>query len=59
MEKPTITAYLKTYCGWSAGVRAILQKHKLPYTEKDIIQSKRAASRSRPAWRSTARCSPT
>jgi glutaredoxin len=39
MEKPTITAYLKTYCGWSAGVRAILQKYKLPYTEKDIIQN--------------------
>ncbi len=39
MEKPTITAYLKTYCGWSAGVRAILQKHDLPYTEKDIIQN--------------------
>ena len=39
MEKPQITAYLKTYCGWSAGVRAILQKHDLPYTEKDIIQN--------------------
>lgn len=39
MEKPTITAYLKTYCGWSAGVRAVLQKYKLPYTEKDIIQN--------------------
>ena len=39
MEKPTITAYLKTYCGWSAGVRAILQKYDLPYTEKDIIQN--------------------
>ena len=37
METPQITAYLKTYCGWSAGVRAILQKHNLPYTEKDII----------------------
>ena len=39
MEKPQITAYLKTYCGWSAGVRAILQKYDLPYTEKDIIQN--------------------
>ena len=39
MEKPEITAYLKTYCGWSAGVRAILQKHDLAYTEKDIIQN--------------------
>ena len=41
MEKPQITAYLKTYCGWSAGVRAILQKYDLPYTEKDIIQNPR------------------
>jgi monothiol glutaredoxin len=39
MQKPPITAYLKTYCGWSAGVRAILQKYQLPYTEKDIIQN--------------------
>ena len=39
METPQITAYLKTYCGWSAGVRAILQKHNLQYTEKDIIQN--------------------
>ncbi len=39
MEKPQITAYLKTYCGWSAGVRAVLAKYNLPYTEKDIIQN--------------------
>ena len=39
MEKPQITAYLKTYCGWSAGVRAVLGKYNLPYTEKDIIQN--------------------
>ncbi len=39
METPQITAYLKTYCGWSAGVRAILQKYNLPYHEKDIIQN--------------------
>src|SRR5947199_9012895 len=37
MEKPQITAYLKTYCGWSAGVRAALNKYNLRYTEKDII----------------------
>ena len=37
MEKPQITAFLKTYCGWSAGVRAVLNKYNLPYTEKDII----------------------
>jgi monothiol glutaredoxin len=39
METPKITAYLKTTCGWSAGVRAVLAKHNLPYTEKDIIQN--------------------
>lgn len=37
MEKPQITAYLKTYCGWSNGVRAVLRKYDLPFTEKDII----------------------
>jgi monothiol glutaredoxin len=39
METPQITAYLKTYCGWSAGVRAVLTKYNLPFTEKDIIQN--------------------
>jgi monothiol glutaredoxin len=39
MQTPEITAYLKTYCGWSAGVRAVLAKYSLPYTEKDIIQN--------------------
>lgn len=39
MEKPVITAYLKTQCGWSRGVRAILSKYDLPYEEKDIIQN--------------------
>lgn len=39
METPEITAYLKTQCGWSAGVRAILAKYNLAYTEKDIIQN--------------------
>ena len=32
-----ITAYLKTHCGWSEGVRAIMRKHSLEYEEKDII----------------------
>ncbi len=36
-EKPKITAYLKTSCGWSNGVRAILAKYDLPHEEKDII----------------------
>jgi glutaredoxin-related protein len=39
MQTPEITAYLKTYCGWSAGVRAVLAKYNLKYTEKDIIQN--------------------
>ena len=39
METPQITAYLKTSCGWSAGVRAVLAKYSLQYTEKDIIQN--------------------
>lgn len=37
MSKPAITAYLKTSCGWSNGVRAVLAKYDLPYEEKDII----------------------
>jgi glutaredoxin len=39
MNKPEITAYLKTHCGWSRGVRAVFEKHGLPFTEKDIIQN--------------------
>jgi monothiol glutaredoxin len=39
MSQPEITAYLKTSCGWSKGVRAVLAKYSLPYTEKDIIQN--------------------
>lgn len=39
MENPTITAYLKTYCGWSEGVRAIMRKYNLPFEEKDIIKN--------------------
>lgn len=36
---PTITVYLKTYCGWSQGVRAVLAKYGLAYEEKDIIKN--------------------
>jgi glutaredoxin len=39
MEKPVITAWLKTYCGWSNGVRAVLKKYGLEYEEKDIIKN--------------------
>lgn len=37
MSKPDVTAYLKTSCGWSKGVRAVLAKHEIPFIEKDII----------------------
>lgn len=41
MSNPSlkITTYLKTHCGWSNGVRAVMQKYNLEYTEKDIIQN--------------------
>jgi len=32
-----IKAYLKPHCGWSNGVRAIMQKYNLDYTDIDII----------------------
>ena len=38
-SSPQITAYLKTFCGWSEGVRAIMRKYDLPYEEKDIIKN--------------------
>ncbi len=34
-----IKAYLKPQCGWSMGVRAIMQKHSLEYEDIDIINS--------------------
>ncbi|NDV61894.1 glutaredoxin [Puniceicoccales bacterium CK1056] len=34
-----IVAYLKPTCGWSTGVRAILKKYNLEYTDKDIINN--------------------
>ena len=37
--QPKITAYLKTFCGWSEGIRAIMRKYDLPYEEKDIIKN--------------------
>lgn len=39
LNTPSITAYLKTHCGWSKGIRAVLGKYELPYQEKDIIQN--------------------
>ena len=34
-----VTAYLKTFCGWSEGVRAIMRKYDLEFEEKDIIKN--------------------
>jgi monothiol glutaredoxin len=36
MEKPTIIAYLKPFCGWSQGVRAVLRKYDLLFEDRDI-----------------------
>lgn len=38
-SSPHIVAYLKTFCGWSEGIRAIMRKYDLPYEEKDIIKN--------------------
>ena len=38
-ENPEITCYLKTFCGWSEGVRAIMRKYDLSFEEKDIIKN--------------------
>jgi monothiol glutaredoxin len=37
METPKIIAYLKPTCGWSNGVRAVLNKYALPFEDRDII----------------------
>ena len=37
MEKPKIIAYMKPSCGWSNGVRAVMQKYELPFEDRDII----------------------
>ena len=39
MDNIEITAYLKTHCGWSRGMRAVLAKYNIPYQEKDIIKN--------------------
>ena len=38
-QETKITAYLKTFCGWSEGVRAIMRKYELEFDEKDIIKN--------------------
>ncbi len=39
MEKPNIVAYLKPWCGWSNGVRAVMKKYDLPFEDRDIINN--------------------
>ena len=34
-----IKAYLKPQCGWSMGVRAIMQKYDIRFTDLDIINN--------------------
>ena len=38
-QQPKIIAYLKPSCGWSKGVRAIMDKYQLKYEDKDIINN--------------------
>lgn len=37
MQQPKIIAYLKPWCGWSSGVRAIMKKYNLEFEDRDII----------------------
>ena len=32
-----VVAYLKPYCGWSEGVRAIMRKYDIAFEDRDII----------------------
>ncbi len=36
-ESPTIIAWMKPFCGWSNGVRAVFQKYGLEFDDRDII----------------------
>jgi monothiol glutaredoxin len=35
-----IRAYLKSHCGWSNGVRAIMRKYELAYEDVDILNDR-------------------
>ena len=39
VESPTIVAWMKPFCGWSNGVRAVFQKYGLAYDDRDIINN--------------------
>ena len=34
-----IKTYLKPHCGWSRGVRAIMEKYELDYEDLDIVNN--------------------
>jgi len=36
---PKIVIYLKTFCGWSEGVRGVMRKYRLAYEEKDVVKN--------------------
>ena len=38
-EDPTIIAWMKPFCGWSNGVRAVFQKYGLAFDDRDIINN--------------------
>ena len=38
-ENLDIVCYVKTFCGWSEGVRSIMRKYDLSFEEKDIIKN--------------------
>lgn len=37
--QPTIVAWMKPFCGWSNGVRAVFQKYGLAFDDRDIINN--------------------
>ena len=38
-EAPTIVAWMKPFCGWSNGVRAVFLKYGLSFDDRDIINN--------------------
>ena len=36
VTKPKVTAYLKEQCGWSRGIRSVLEKYGLSFEEKQV-----------------------
>jgi monothiol glutaredoxin len=42
MSNPKILVYLKPSCGWSGGVRAVLDKHRLSYEVIDVLKDSKA-----------------